>query len=127
MAERPPPSAIAIAFASAIIAGLAGYFLGQASTIGVFGKQSQPGAQAATRSSSSDKAKSKDDESDISDAESASEDDEGLDDQELKGFEDSNEECKLVLVVRTDLGMTKGELIMIFHLCNNDRASSGNR
>lgn len=104
MAERPPPSTLAVAFASAIIAGLAGYFLGQASSIGVFSSTTQP-----ARNVTPDNGKAgKDDESDISDAGSASEDDD-LEDQELKGFEDSAEECKLVLVVRTDLGMTKGE------------------
>ena len=36
-------------------------------------------------------------------------DDEESDDQgELQDFKSGNEECKLVLVVRTDLGMTKG-------------------
>ena len=29
---------------------------------------------------------------------------------ELKGFEGNREECKLVLVVRTDLGMGKGKI-----------------
>lgn len=98
MAERPAPSALAVAFASAVIAGLAGYFLGQASSIGVFSKP-------VPRSISN----GKDDESDISDAGSVSDEEDDLDDQELKSFEDSQEECKLVLVVRTDLGMTKGK------------------
>lgn len=127
MADRPPPSALAVAFASAIVAGLAGYFLGQASTIGVFSHPAEAKAGAGAgavagsdTADSSDKAKAGHDESDISDAKSASgsdddddeddEDDDDLDNQELNGFEDSNEECKLVLVVRTDLGMTKGEL-----------------
>jgi len=36
------------------------------------------------------------------------EDSDSQDDGELKDFNDLNEEYKLVLVVRTDLGMTKG-------------------
>lgn len=40
-------------------------------------------------------------------APTAQTDDESDDDQ-LQQFTDSREECKLILVVRTDLGMTKG-------------------
>jgi len=53
----------------------------------------------------------------VEDSESSEEEEDledfGGDDQlDLQGFEDAmNEECKLVLVVRTDLGMTKG----VFH------------
>lgn len=97
MTEKPPPSALAIAFGSAIVAGLAGYFLGQAQSIGVFSSSKPISSTAA--------------ESDLSDAESASDEEEDEEDDEIKGlegFEDSDEECKLVLVVRTDLGMTKG-------------------
>ena len=36
------------------------------------------------------------------------EDSEEEGDQDLKSFEGIREECKLILVVRTDLGMTKG-------------------
>ncbi|KAL1297600.1 hypothetical protein AAFC00_006162 [Neodothiora populina] len=102
MAERPPPSALAVAFASAIVAGLAGFFIGQASSIGVFTAPRPAAAGAVSKAS-------KDDESDISDAGSETDEDD-LDDQELKEFGDSQEECKLVLVVRTDLGMTKGKI-----------------
>ena len=114
MADRPPPSALAVAFGSAIIAGLAGYFLGQASAIGVFSNKPLPSSAAAGSaggSSGKNKQKANDDESDISDAKEASdlEDEDEDDEQELNRFEGSNEECKLVLVVRTDLGMTKGE------------------
>jgi PTH2 family peptidyl-tRNA hydrolase len=48
-----------------------------------------------------------------------SEDEEDLDEEDeqegLNGFANSYEECKLVLVVRTDLGMTKGKLDPIFY------------
>ena len=52
--DRGPPSAAAIAIATAIVSGLTGYYLGQARSIGVFGK---PVAHA--------------DESDLSDADAA--------------------------------------------------------
>lgn len=93
MAQDTAPSTLAIAFATSIIAGLGGYFLGQASSIGIFGKASPPAEKEAI------------DESDVSEDEDDEESDE---EQDLKNFDDSNEECKLVLVVRTDLGMTKG-------------------
>lgn len=100
-ADQPPPSTAAIAVATAILSGLTGYFLGQAKSIGLFGspvtKTKQPSPAAKTRG----------EDSDISDAAESGDDDD--DDQpELSGFNGNTEECKLVLVVRTDLGMTKG-------------------
>lgn len=99
--ERAPPSIWAVAFATTVIAGLAGYFLGQASSIGIFSSPRSDVAAAPSekRNGAAD--------SDISDAGDESDSDDH-DDQELNGFDDSAEECKLVLVVRTDLGMTKG-------------------
>lgn len=98
--DRPPPTTAAIALATAIIAGLAGYFIGQGSAIGLFGapknkKESWPNSYDVKVHA------------DSSDEESVSSEDEG-EQGELSGFEGSGEECKLVLVVRTDLGMTKG-------------------
>lgn len=126
MADRQGPSILAVAFASAIVAGLAGYFLGQASSIGVFSSGASKPNHKSKASSSSSSAGEKVDQSDsdISDAGAATDDDDDddsddddLDDQELDGFKDSNEECKLVLVVRTDLGMTKGKLRLLFSAC----------
>lgn len=97
--DRGTPSTSAVVIGTAIVAGLTGYYLGQARTIGVFGK-------AVTRPSGPS-----DEESDISDADAAGsgdEDDDVQDLGELKTFPGSTEECKLVLVVRTDLGMGKG-------------------
>lgn len=85
--DRTPPSAAAVAIGTAIISGVTGYFLGQANAIGVFGR-------------------SKQDKLADSDEEDADEDVQDL--GELQKFPESREECKLVLVVRTDLGMTKG-------------------
>lgn len=98
--ERAPPSAVATAIGFSIIAGITGYFLGQARSIGVFGRS------AATKHSSTRAAHADDDSDDDSDASS---DDEASDLGELKPFRDNKEECKLVLVVRTDLGMGKGK------------------
>ena len=95
MAERTPPSVWAVAFATALIAGITGYYLGQASSIGIFSSNGPPQKQAA------------EDSEEISD-ESESEVEEEISKQELNSFENADEECKLVLVVRTDLGMTKG-------------------
>ena len=100
--ETGPPSAVTIALGSAIISGVFGYYLGQARSIGLFGTSST--AQVGQQS---------DDKSDISDADAGSGDDDDDDDDvqdlgELKTFPGNNEECKLVLVVRTDLGMGKG-------------------
>jgi hypothetical protein len=99
------PSVWAVAFGASVVAGLAGYFLGTASSIGIFGTNSQQrlvSSSGAQHGKECDGSESEDDnasESDLEDSE---------DDQEINGFEDSTEECKLVLVVRTDLGMTKG-------------------
>ena len=45
--------------------------------------------------------------------------------QEKKKWEDSNEECKLVLVVRTDLGMTKGLSLYPLHSVSQLMSLSG--
>ncbi|GAM85166.1 hypothetical protein ANO11243_031700 [Dothideomycetidae sp. 11243] len=94
--DRSPPSVWAVAFATALIAGLSGYFLGQAASIGVFGGAARTTPAHVGGAVPVDD----DDESDISD-------DDG---RELQGFSDKDEPCKLVLVVRTDLGMTKGKI-----------------
>lgn len=99
--DHGPPSTAAIAVSTAIISGIAGYFLGQARSIGLFGQQS--GTRATVGSDESKQA-----DSDISDAASESSDDDVQDLGELKTFLGSTEECKLVLVVRSDLGMGKG-------------------
>lgn len=84
MADRPPPSTANVAIASALVAGVTGYLLGQAKSLGLFG--------------GSPISKGKADDSDSED-----------EDTELNQFDDRKEECKMVLVVRTDLGMTKGD------------------
>ena len=95
MADKPPPSTANIAIASALIAGVTGYLLGQAKSLGLFG-----GSPISTPPKRNKK-KSED---------GSDEDEESSDDDVAapSDFPDHSEECKLVLVVRTDLGMTKG-------------------
>jgi PTH2 family peptidyl-tRNA hydrolase len=102
--DRGPPSAAAIAIGSAIVAGITGYFLGQASSIGLFGKTDSrtPAARLTQR-----EGVAKPD-----DAETQSDDDDDDDSDvqdlgELQTFPGNTEECKLVLVVRSDLGKQK--------------------
>lgn len=101
--DRGPPSTAAIAIGTAIISGLTGYYLGQARSIGLFGSASNSHATAGAGHTEQDE------DSDISDAGSESGDVQEV--GELKTFPGNSEECKLVLVVRTDLGMTKGKCV----------------
>ncbi|KAL5364843.1 peptidyl-tRNA hydrolase PTH2-domain-containing protein [Aspergillus floccosus] len=100
------PSTTAYVVATAIIAGVTGYFLGQGSSLGLFSikeKEGWPNSyNVKVHRDSSDE--EFDDEEDESDSE-----EEG-DGGELANFDNNNEEVKLVLVVRTDLGMTKGKI-----------------
>jgi hypothetical protein len=89
------PSTANIAVACAILAGVTGYMLGQAKSLGLFG--GSPIAQPAQAK--------KEKAADSSDDDSSSDED---DDSTPSEFPSHNEECKMVLVVRTDLGMTKG-------------------
>ncbi|EXJ54648.1 PTH2 family peptidyl-tRNA hydrolase [Cladophialophora yegresii CBS 114405] len=111
MAEKAPPSLTAVAVSSLILGLLAGYFIGQGSSIGVFGG-SGGSKQAKTSWPNSYDVKvhadSSDDQAD--DEDEADEDGEDGDGKELKDFKDSSEDVKLVLGVRTDLGMGKGKI-----------------
>ncbi|KAF2497670.1 PTH2-domain-containing protein [Lophium mytilinum] len=101
--ERPPPTTASIAIACAIIGGVTGYFLGQGASIGLFGGSSsqKPGHS-----------KEKLDEDEEDEDESSSDEAEVTSAQKNFMAKDAHikEECKLVLVVRTDLGMTKGKI-----------------
>jgi PTH2 family peptidyl-tRNA hydrolase len=79
-----------------ITGAIAGFFLGRFSAVA----PSSPSSSPAPSSKQSKEAASEDD------YEADSEDDQA----ELGSFASSREECKLVLVVRTDLGMTKGKI-----------------
>lgn len=74
---------------------MTGYFLGQGKSLGLFG-----GSPISAPQRTGKEANDSDEESDD---ESAS---------ELSEFPGHGEECKLVLVVRTDLGMTKGIYVL---------------
>jgi len=94
MPDAPPPSTANIAIACALIAGVTGYFLGQAKSLGLFG-----GSAISTPAPGHGKTAVD------SDSDESSDDDDGT---APSDFPDHSEECKLVLIVRTDLGMTKG-------------------
>ena len=110
--DRPPPTTAAIVIATAILAGVAGFFIGQGSSLGLFLSSSSSASRSEPRKSwpNSYDVKVHADSSDDGgeDAEAEDDDDNG-DDGELATFEDNTDEVKLVLVVRTDLGMGKGE------------------
>ena len=124
MSTSPPassPSTAAIAIATAIVCSVGGYYIGQASSLGLFGggsktkKESWPNSYDVTiHPDSSDeelmeKLKGRPGNGDEEDDEEDEEEEDSDDDQsELKTFNGNTEECKLVLVVRADLGMGKG-------------------
>ncbi|KAL6710655.1 hypothetical protein ACN47E_007712 [Coniothyrium glycines] len=95
MQDSTQPSTANIAVACAIIAGVTGYMLGQAKSLGLFG--GSPVSHPAPH-----KGKTEEDSDD--------EDSSDEDDSTPAEFPDRKEECKMVLVVRTDLGMTKGKI-----------------
>lgn len=128
------PSTLSIALATGILAGAAGYMLGTGSWLQHWGtsstrrKPNKPPLKSWPNSydvklhpDSSDeevmarlrRVRGKDGEEE-EDGDGSEENDEESDDTDLVGhlaeFDGSDrEECKLVLVVRTDLGMGKGE------------------
>ncbi|KAJ5702056.1 peptidyl-tRNA hydrolase 2 [Penicillium malachiteum] len=102
--DRLPPTTTAYVIATAILAGVTGYFIGQGSSLNLFKeKQGWPnGYDVKVHRDSSDEE---------FEEESEAEDSEDVGNgEELADFKDNAEEVKLVLVVRTDLGMTKGKI-----------------
>ncbi|KAF2446690.1 PTH2-domain-containing protein [Karstenula rhodostoma CBS 690.94] len=93
MPDSAQPSMANVATACAIIGLVTGYLLGQAKSLGLFG-----GSPIAASSARKEKALESDESSDEDDDSAPSE------------FPGHSEECKLVLIVRTDLGMTKGKI-----------------
>lgn len=96
--DRGPPSAAAIAIGTALISGITGYYLGQLRSIL---PPRHVGSGSSPKSSNTGEI-TDDEDDDLSD-------DEALDQGEINAFTNSTEECKLVLCVRTDLGMGKGK------------------
>lgn len=132
--DRPPPSMTSVVIGTAILAIALGYFLGQGSSLGIFGSTPPP-SRSKSRSKNPKKSwpnsydvtihpDSSDEEvfkqirgadlgieSEESSKDSSSDEAEvelGQKQEGLNQFEGNREECKLVLVVRTDLGMGKG-------------------
>jgi peptidyl-tRNA hydrolase, PTH2 family len=127
MADRTPPTPLAMLIGTAVVSLIAGYMLGIASTLGLL-----PVPSLLLRTHESE-VESSAEEIDIDNASldhapnwvngEAADRRDGLRPSEpLKtetgparpAWELSSEECKLVLVVRTDLGMTKGICNTIF-------------
>lgn len=103
--DRLPPTTAAYVIATAIIAGVTGYFIGQGSSLNLFKeKEGWPNSyNVEVHNHSSDE----EDEEESEEEESDEEEEEG-NGEELSSFKDNTDEVKLVLVVRMDLGMTKG-------------------
>ncbi|KAJ5221436.1 peptidyl-tRNA hydrolase 2 [Penicillium citrinum] len=100
--DRVPPTTAAYVVATAIIAGVTGYFIGQGASLGLFHeKKSWPNNYDV---------KVHRDSSDEAEEESEEESEDEGNGEELAKFKDNTEEVKLVLVIRTDLGMTKGKM-----------------
>lgn len=95
------PSIISVVIGTTIVAGVAGYFLGQALTVGIVGGGGRDNGGGSHRDDKQ------------ADEETGSEDEGGVQDG-LRSFEHDGGECKLTLVVRMDLGMGKGGLDLVF-------------
>ena len=135
LSNASAPSPITIAVAIGLLGLLAGYFVGQGRSIGLFGGSSG-GSSSARRRKDKGRGKGKkswpnsydvkihedsssEDVAGVGTGETESEE-EDLEDsensQEVKAFEGNREEVKLVLCLRTDLGMTKGMSVFFFIL-----------
>ena len=125
--DRLPPSTTSYVVATAILAVSIGYFIGQASSLGLFSSPKSKSSNSKTSWPNSYNVTIHPDSSDeelmthlrangekeVKDTEDEDSEDEELGQEqegELKAFEGNREECKLVLVVRTDLGMGKGTI-----------------
>lgn len=99
-----PPTTTSYVIATAILAGVTGYFVGQGSSLRLFSSNEKEGwpnsYNVKVHRDSSDE--------EFEDEEEEEEDSEEEEQGELANFDNNNEEVKLVLVIRTDLGMTKG-------------------
>ncbi|KFZ05844.1 hypothetical protein V501_07973 [Pseudogymnoascus sp. VKM F-4519 (FW-2642)] len=128
MADRPPPSATAIIIGTAILSLVTGYMIGTATSLNLLPSPFSS-APAKTRSRSDTTGYDDEEESSEEEIEAGEVLDHapnwanGPEADKRDGLTvaapaatkkrevvDDNEECKLVLVVRTDLGMTKGKI-----------------
>lgn len=109
--ERLPPSTAAYVFAAALLAGVTGYFVGQGSSLRLFSSEGEGWPNNYDVKVHKDSSDEEDDEED-DEEEEEEEEDSDEEENELAAFDGNTDEVKLVLVIRTDLGMTKG---MCFH------------
>merc|ERR1711977_671342 len=128
MADRAPPTPVAMIIGTALIAGISGYLFGIGSGLGLF---PNPFVTKEARkrgiSNYDDEEESEEEDIDASVLDHAPNWSNGFEadkrdglratsvaevkkEEAKQGMEDVNEECKMVLVVRTDLGMTKGKI-----------------
>ncbi|TEY84250.1 hypothetical protein BOTCAL_0018g00270 [Botryotinia calthae] len=130
---RAPPTPTAMLIGTAIIAGLSGYMIGIASSLGFFPIPFMPRAPKERGIANyDDEEESEEEDIDASMLDHAPNWSNGLEADKRDGLRatqnntakksekkkeksegglvDTGEECKLVLVVRTDLGMTKGKI-----------------
>ncbi|KAG0646356.1 putative peptidyl-tRNA hydrolase 2 [Hyphodiscus hymeniophilus] len=131
MADRAPPTPVAMLIGTAIIAAVSGYMIGIASSLGFLPIPFMPKAPRARGVANyDDEEESEEEDIDESILDHAPNWANGVEADKRDGlraakqtekvketgtkhdWEDStaNEECKMVLVVRTDLGMTKGKI-----------------
>ncbi|KAI5279949.1 hypothetical protein KEM52_004214 [Ascosphaera acerosa] len=124
LTDRPPATTLSAVVATALIAGVTGYFIGRGASIGIFsrprtrtrtsktgeGGRRVDGADDKHAGSERDAADddASDDASDDDASDSNDSDEEVIGD--LANFDAVHDDVKLVLVVRTDLGMTKGKI-----------------
>jgi peptidyl-tRNA hydrolase, PTH2 family len=133
MAElRAPPTPLAMIIGTAIIAGVSGYLIGIASSLGLIPNPfvaEEPRQRGIDNYDDEEESEEEDIDESILDhapnwangveadkrdglrataANKVAKKEEKKEEVVKTGWEDSNEDCKLVLVVRTDLGMTKG-------------------
>lgn len=118
MADPQAQKDLAFTVTLALVCLTIGYFIGEVSSTGLF----EPSAVNATEAPHTKKSWPNSYDvtvhADSSDEESGAEGDEDDEDtqgdgKELKGFEDAEDEVKLILVVRTDLNMGKGTLCAV--------------
>ncbi|KAK2748830.1 hypothetical protein FQN55_003972 [Onygenales sp. PD_40] len=117
LTDRAPPSTTALLVATALLAGVTGFFLGQGASLGLFGFGSRTQIAGQRQRQRKSWPNSYDVKVHGGSSEEEEESDDSEDDEEEEGmggelatFEGNTEEVKLVLVVRTDLGMGKGKI-----------------
>lgn len=111
--ERLPPSATTYAIATIILVVVGGYFVAQGLSLGLFSRSAGSSKESWPNSYDVKVHADSSDEESLSSSSSSDNNNKGEEEDEdehgeLKSFAGSGEECKLVLVVRTDLNMGKG-------------------